>query len=92
MPPAIAISPPGAISPMTNLTAGLEWTGTRLYTSIQLFRDSFDSFIETQAVGDPSGVVVYTYGSLDDGVTEGTETETLPSCAAGGAWIRRMPG
>lgn len=58
-----------------NLTAGFEWTGTRLYTSIQLFHNSFESFIETQAVGDSSGVAVYTYGNLDDGVTEGAEIE-----------------
>ena len=58
-----------------NVTAGLEWAGTRLYASVQVFRNRFENFIETQAVGDSSGLAVYTYGNLDDGVTEGTDIE-----------------
>ena len=58
-----------------NITAGLEWTGAYVYARVQAFHNRFENFIETQAVGDSSGVVVYTYGNIDDGVTEGTEME-----------------
>ena len=58
-----------------NVTAGLEWTGTRLYAHVQAFHNGFDNFIETHVLGDSSGVAVYTYGNIDDGVTEGVEME-----------------
>ena len=35
----------------------------------------FENFIETHVLGDSSGVAVYTYGNIDDGVTEGVEME-----------------
>ena len=58
-----------------NATAGIEWTGSRLHASVQVFRNRFENFIETQALGDSGSLAVYTYGNLDDGVTEGADVE-----------------
>ena len=58
-----------------NLTASVEWVGSRTYLRVQAFENRFDDFIETRAVGDSSGVTVYTYGNVDDGFTRGAEIE-----------------
>jgi outer membrane receptor for ferrienterochelin and colicins len=58
-----------------NLGASVEWAGARAYVRLQVFHNRFDDFIETRAVGDSSGVTVYTYGNVDDGVTQGGELE-----------------
>lgn len=58
-----------------NLTASVEWAGDRAYMRVQGYHNNFDGFIETIAAGDSSGVVIYTYGNLDDGFTRGAEVE-----------------
>lgn len=58
-----------------NITASVEWAGARTYLRVQAFENRFDDFIETRAVGDSSGVTVYTYGNVDDGRTRGGEIE-----------------
>ena len=58
-----------------NVTASVEWAGSRTYLRVQAFENRFDDFIETRAVGDSSGVTVYTYGNVDDGFTRGGEVE-----------------
>ncbi|NIR80445.1 MAG: TonB-dependent receptor [Gemmatimonadetes bacterium] len=66
-----------ALSPETStaVNGGVEWNGTRAYGRLQLFHNRFRDFIETRAVGDSSGVTVYTYGNVDDGTTAGVEAE-----------------
>lgn len=64
----------------TNVTAGAEWSGDRVYLRGQLFHNRFDDFIETRMVGDSGGVVVYTYDNIADGTTQGIELE------AGATW------
>jgi outer membrane receptor for ferrienterochelin and colicins len=63
-----------------NMTASLEWAGARTFLRVQAFENRFDDFIETRAVGDSSGIIVYTYGNVDDGHTRGVEFE------AGAVW------
>jgi outer membrane receptor for ferrienterochelin and colicins len=58
-----------------NLTASIEWAGERTYLRLQGFHNNFDGFIETVAIGDSSGVQIYTYGNIDDGYTRGVEVE-----------------
>jgi outer membrane receptor for ferrienterochelin and colicins len=58
-----------------NLTGGIEWAGSRTWLRVQAFTNRFEDFIETRAVGDSSGITVYTYGNVDDGTTRGAEIE-----------------
>lgn len=69
----------------TNVTAGAEWTGSRLYLRGQLFENRFDRFIETYLVGDSSGLAVYSYGNVQDGTTRGIELDT--GVALGGSRV-----
>lgn len=59
----------------TNLTFSVEWSPGPLYLRSQLFETRFDDFIETTLRGDSSGVEVYTYGNISEGVTRGLELE-----------------
>lgn len=58
-----------------NVSAGIEWAGEHVYLRAQVFDNRFDDFIETQAVGDSSGITVFTYGNIEDGWTRGAELE-----------------
>ncbi|HEX6940248.1 MAG TPA: TonB-dependent receptor [Longimicrobiales bacterium] len=58
-----------------NVTASVEWVGARTYLRVQAFDNRFADFIETRAVGDSSGLTVFTYGNVDDGFTRGAEIE-----------------
>jgi outer membrane receptor for ferrienterochelin and colicins len=60
----------------TNFSAGAEWVGDRLYLRGQLFDNRFERFIETRLAGDSGGVVLFTYGNVQDGTTRGLEVET----------------
>lgn len=59
----------------TNLSAGAEWAAGRLYLRGQLFHNRFRDFIETRPAGDSSGIQLYTYGNIADGITRGAELE-----------------
>ncbi|MFP3948423.1 MAG: TonB-dependent receptor domain-containing protein [Longimicrobiales bacterium] len=59
----------------TNVTASVEWTPGSTYLRLQAFDNRFDDFIETRAVGDSSGIALYTYGNVSDGYTRGAELE-----------------
>lgn len=59
----------------TNLTFSVEWSPGPLYLRSQLFETRFGDFIETTLHGDSSGVEVYTYGNISEGVTRGLELE-----------------
>ena len=66
-----------------NVTASVEWAGQRTWVRVQAFTNTFTDFIETRAVGDSSGITVFTYGNVDDGFTRGGEIE---AGAALGGW------
>jgi outer membrane receptor for ferrienterochelin and colicins len=66
-----------------NLTGSVEWAGSWTWLRVQAFGNRFDDFIETRAIGDSSGMTVYTYGNVDDGTTRGAELE---AGAALGPW------
>jgi outer membrane receptor for ferrienterochelin and colicins len=68
-----------------NLTASVEWAAARSYLRVQAFENRFDDFIETRAVGDSSGVTIYTYGNVDDGFTRGGEIEAGVTRVGGGS-------
>ena len=59
-----------------NATLGVEWNGALAYARVQGFQTRFERFIETVALADSAGLVVYSYGNVDDGRTEGLELET----------------
>jgi outer membrane receptor for ferrienterochelin and colicins len=59
----------------TNLAAGAEWARGRGYARVQGFHNRFDDFIENHVRGDSSGVTVYSYGNIAEGVTRGVELE-----------------
>jgi len=58
-----------------NVTTSVEWAGDRVYARTQLFYNRFDDFIETVELADSSGLRLFTYGNVEDGVTWGTELE-----------------
>jgi outer membrane receptor for ferrienterochelin and colicins len=58
-----------------NVTGDVEWTGPRSYARLQLFYNTFDQFIETALVGDSSGIAVYTYNNVDQGITRGVDVQ-----------------
>jgi len=72
-----------------NLSGSVEWAGDRVYLRVQGFVNNFRDFIETREVGDSSGVLVFTYGNVDDGTTRGIELEvgtTWRGLRAEGGW------
>lgn len=76
-----------------NVSGSIEWAGDRVYARVQAFHNDFDDFIETREAGDSSGVTVFTYGNIDDGVTRGVELETGATwgplrAEAGWSWLR----
>jgi outer membrane receptor for ferrienterochelin and colicins len=77
----------------TNLTGGVEWTGTRLYGRAQVFWNDLRDFIETRPVADDgSGLLRFQYANVARARTHGAELEAglvLPSVRleAGYAWL-----
>lgn len=59
----------------TNVTLGIEWTPGNGYLRTQLFETRFDEFIETTLAGDSSGLDIYSYANISEGVTRGFEVE-----------------
>lgn len=59
----------------TNVTAGVEWTGVRLYARAQGFWNDLRDFIETRPVADGGPVAQYRYGNVSRGETWGAELE-----------------
>jgi outer membrane receptor for ferrienterochelin and colicins len=59
-----------------NVSAGLEWTGRRVYARGQVFHNAFHDFIETRVITDPGAPPVFQYANVDDGWTEGLELES----------------
>ena len=59
----------------TNLSAGLEWTGVRLYARAQGFWNDLQDFIETRAEPDAGSLVRYRYANVSRGRTWGAELE-----------------
>jgi outer membrane receptor for ferrienterochelin and colicins len=66
-----------ALQPETsrNLMSSVEWAGDRVYARAQLFYNRFDDFIETVELMDSSGLRLFTYGNIDDGMTYGSDIE-----------------
>jgi outer membrane receptor for ferrienterochelin and colicins len=58
-----------------NVSGSIEWAGDRVYLRAQAFHNRFRDFIESRELGDSSGVTVFTYGNIDDGITRGLELE-----------------
>ncbi len=58
-----------------NLTLGVEWTNPTRYVRLQGYYNRFDDFIQTELVGDSSGIVIYRYGNVEEGFTRGAEVE-----------------
>jgi outer membrane receptor for ferrienterochelin and colicins len=77
----------------TNLTAGAEWTGVRLYARGQLFHNDLADFIETRAEADDgSGLLRFRYANVGRARTYGAELEggwvlPLVRLEAGYAWL-----
>ncbi len=59
----------------TNVTLGVEWTPGNGYLRTQVFETRFDDFIETTLTGDSSGMEIYSYGNISEGLTRGLEVE-----------------
>jgi outer membrane receptor for ferrienterochelin and colicins len=82
----------------TNLTAGAEWTGTRLYGRAQLFWNDLRDFIETRPLPDNgSGLLRFGYANVSRGETHGAELEAgwvLPRARVefGYAWLGTRDG
>lgn len=75
-----------------NVSGSIEWAGDRVYARVQAFHNRFEDFIETREAGDSSGITVFTYGNIDDGVTRGIELETGATwgplrAEAGWSWL-----
>ena len=66
-----------------NVTAGLEWSTRNAYARVQGYHNKFDDFIETELTGDSSGVAVYSYRNVANGVTKGVDVE-------GGVTVNRL--
>ena len=66
-----------ALQPETsrNVMSSIEWAGDRLYARAQFFYNRFDDFIETVELIDSSGLRLFTYGNIDDGMTYGSDIE-----------------
>jgi outer membrane receptor for ferrienterochelin and colicins len=58
-----------------NVSLGIELTHARSYLRVQGFYNRFDDFIETRALGDSSGYLIFSYGNIEDGSTRGGELE-----------------
>ena len=82
----------------TNLTAGLEWSGPRLYGRAQGFWNDLRDFIETRPVpGDGSGLLLFRYANVARGRTYGAELEgglvlDAVRVEAGYAWLGTEDG
>jgi outer membrane receptor for ferrienterochelin and colicins len=77
----------------TNVTAGVEWSGSRLYWRAQGFWNDLRDFIETRPeAGDGSGLLRFQYHNVARGRTYGTELEAglaldFVRVEAGYAWL-----
>ena len=59
-----------------NVSGSVEWNGPLVYARVQGFETRFERFIETVAMPDSAGLLVFSYGNVDDGFTRGLEVET----------------
>src|SRR5690606_30659370 len=80
-----------------NVTLGAEWSGERVYLRAQGFVNELDDFIETQLVGDSSGIQLYTYSNIATGETGGVELEAAATrggfrLETGYAWLHTEGG
>jgi outer membrane receptor for ferrienterochelin and colicins len=77
----------------TNLTGGIEWTGTRLYGRAQGFWNDLHDFIETRPMADDgSGLLLFQYANVARARTYGAELEAgvvlpIARIEAGYAWL-----
>ena len=77
----------------TNLTAGVEWTGARLYSRGQVFWNDLRDFIETRPMADDgSGQLLFQYANVARARTYGAELEAglvfrTVRFEAGYAWL-----
>lgn len=69
---AVAGNPDLRPETSTNLALSAEWSGHRLYSSVNLFHNVFRDFIET---GEADAAGTYTYENLDSGRTYGMRVE-----------------
>ena len=82
----------------TNVTAGLEWSGPRLYGRAQGFWNDLRDFIETRPVADDgSGLLLFRYANVARGRTWGAELEggvvlDAVRLEAGYAWLGTEDG
>jgi outer membrane receptor for ferrienterochelin and colicins len=82
----------------TNLTAGLEWAGPRLYGRAQGFWNDLRDFIETRPMADDgSGLLLFEYANVARGRTWGAELEggvvlDAVRVEAGYAWLGTEDG
>jgi outer membrane receptor for ferrienterochelin and colicins len=58
-----------------NFTAGVEWSGGRTYARGQLFWNRLRDFIETRPLPSTGSLVLYEYGNVDEGLTQGADVE-----------------
>ena len=58
-----------------NVTAGAEWSAGRTYVRGQLFWNRLRDFIETRPVPSSDALVLYEYGNVDQGLTQGADVE-----------------
>ncbi len=66
----------------TNLSAGVEWSGARLYARGQLFHNHLEDFIETRAEPDGGSLLRFRYANTGRARTWGAELE--------GGWVMRL--
>ncbi|HEX6694124.1 MAG TPA: TonB-dependent receptor [Longimicrobiales bacterium] len=66
-----------ALQPETsrNVTAGVQWSGSSVEVSTQLFYNRFDDFIETRELADSGGLRLFTYDNVQDGTTYGSDVQ-----------------
>ncbi|MGH7464253.1 MAG: TonB-dependent receptor, partial [Longimicrobiales bacterium] len=78
-----------------NVSGGVEWTGDRIYSRMQLFYNRFDDFIETHEIPDGGEITLFSYGNIEDGETYGAELELGATwgglrAEAGYGWLRAL--
>jgi outer membrane receptor for ferrienterochelin and colicins len=57
----------------TNVTGGVEWTGTHAYARVQAYTNRFSSFIESVQLADSGAIEQFTYANIAHGVTRGAD-------------------
>ncbi|HEY4218666.1 MAG TPA: TonB-dependent receptor [Gemmatimonadaceae bacterium] len=59
----------------TNVTGGLEWTGSNAYVRVQAYTNRFSSFIESVQEADSGAIEQFTYANIAHGVTRGVDVD-----------------